>query len=63
MRRGGIGEGHVGILRCRSEGEGWVVGHFEYGLARLCYVTLDRGICVIGVIRFVTLCSTTSQSH
>jgi len=54
VRRGGIGEGHVGILRCQSEGRGWgsVVGHFEYG--SLCYVTLDRGICVIGVPRFVT---------
>ena len=51
VRRSSIGEGHVGILSCQSEGRGWgsVVGHFE-----LCYVTLDRGICVIGVTRFVT---------
>lgn len=61
VRRGGIGEGHVDILRCRSEGRGWgsVVsedGHFE--LVMLCD-TLDR---VIGVPRFVTAPNLSTRS-
>ena len=63
MRRGGVGEGHVGILRCRSEDEGWVVGHFEYGSGSvmLCDAR-SRDLCHrSNSVR--NLCSTTSQSH